>query len=348
MSFHFFNVIAISVECKPYYDCSPESRFTTFHCGLSAVSCNFIATWCNLICSSCLLTKADETQCVLSFIRKSFHVFLGDNHIIEMGDKIMTLKNEENRIKKVVQTSLMIAFAMVVRSFSYMVYLGGAPGMRISFSGVFTKIAAILFGPLYGGIASGLVDVIGFIIKPEGAYIPWLTVTSIFGGIITGFLWIVLKNVNTKTLQRTFILFFTTIGILGIANYIHVSLIPDSKWAQIINSIGKYRDFTSIGLMVASLIGLIFLLIDQIVKKVHNNSEMYNDFLKILVSTSVSGITVTTLNTYILRIFIPSLGKMGFLILWIPRAIEEILMVIIQAYVISILLFVFRKHIQKC
>ncbi|HBM81036.1 MAG TPA: ECF transporter S component, partial [Clostridiaceae bacterium] len=45
---------------------------------------------------------------------------------------------------------------------------------------------AILFGPLYGGIASGILDVLGYMLKPDGAYIPWLTVTAIAGGIITG------------------------------------------------------------------------------------------------------------------------------------------------------------------
>jgi len=55
-----------------------------FTAGLSAVSSNFIATWCNLIWLSSLFIKYDEIQCALNFIRKSFHDFLGDNHIIEI------------------------------------------------------------------------------------------------------------------------------------------------------------------------------------------------------------------------------------------------------------------------
>ncbi|HOJ10571.1 MAG TPA: folate family ECF transporter S component [Clostridiales bacterium] len=259
----------------------------------------------------------------------------------------MFLKNEENHIRNVVQTSLLIALAIVVRNFSYMVYLGGAPGMRISFSGVFTKITAILFGPLFGGIASGLVDITGFIIKPEGAYIPWLTVTAVSGGVITGLVWKMLRRVNAKRLQVSFLLFFIIIGVLGIVNYIHVALIPASPWAQIINSIGKYRDFTTIGLIVACLFGSVFILADQIFRKIYNNSQLYNDFFKILMSTGVSGIIVTTVNTYILRIFIPALGKMGFWVLWIPRVIQEILMVVIQAYVVSILLFTYKKYVRK-
>ena len=66
-----------------YYDCSPKSRFRLSTAGLPAVSCNFVATWCNLIWLSSFLVKTDEIRGALNFIRKSFHDFLGNNHIID-------------------------------------------------------------------------------------------------------------------------------------------------------------------------------------------------------------------------------------------------------------------------
>ncbi len=255
--------------------------------------------------------------------------------------------NGKHSIRKIVFTALLVSLAMVIRNFSYMVFFGGAPGMRIGFSGVFTKMAAVLFGPLFGGIASGLVDIFGFIINPLGPYIPWLTVTSVSGGVITGFLWILFGNFNDGKLQKSFLVFLIIIGAIGAVNHIHIAFIKSSFWTGLLNSIGKYRDFTSVGLEAASFIGLCFILVDLVIKRLHPNSKIHTDFLKILLSTGISGIIITTLNTYILQSFIPGLGKMGFLAFWIPRGVQEIVMVIIQAYIVSILLSVYRKYFLK-
>jgi ECF transporter S component (folate family) len=80
---------------------------------------------------------------------------------------------KNSSVKTAVQTSLFVAIALVVRMFSFLVPMGGVGSMRIGFSEVFTKMPAILFGPLYGGMASGLVDYLAQVIKPEGAYL-WL------------------------------------------------------------------------------------------------------------------------------------------------------------------------------
>ncbi|MEN6314588.1 MAG: folate family ECF transporter S component [Clostridiaceae bacterium] len=248
-------------------------------------------------------------------------------------------------IKSIVQVSLLIALALVIRNLSYMVYFGGAPGMRVGFSGVFTKITAILFGPVLGGTASGIVDILGCLIKPEGAYIPWLTVTAILGGVITGVLWKLASKIDLIKFKRFFLAFIVIIGMFGIANHIFINYIPDSYWAKAINKLGKYKDFTSVGLEVISGIGFIFFIADIIIKKVHSKSNSQDDFLKIVITTGVSGIIVTTLNTFILRIFIPALGKKGFILFWVPRVIEEIFMIVIQAYIISILITIYKKHI---
>lgn len=257
----------------------------------------------------------------------------------------MDLGHNTYRIRKIVQTSLLIALAIVIRNLSYMVYFGGAPGMRIGFSGIFTKLSAVLFGPVYGGAASGLLDIIGYIMRPEGAYIPLLTATAVLGGLITGVLWKVLKSSGEKRVQRVFFVFFIIVGLVGVVNHLAVTVAPESLWAQIISKIGKRMDFTTIGLEVASLLGLILLAADILIKKTHRNFKVHNSFLKILMATGISGIITTTLNTYILLIFVPELGQTGFLIFWIPRLIQEVFMTIIQAYIISLLLSIYRKYI---
>jgi len=265
------------------------------------------------------------------------------NYFSRENERIKRISRD--RIRKIVLTGLLIALAIVVRNFSYMVYFGGATGMRITFSGIFTKLAAILSGPLFGGIAGGIVDIVGYLLKPEGAYIPWLTVTAVLGGFITGIIWMVLKNIDTEKFQKVFLALFIVIGLIGIVNHINIAFIPSSPWTHLLNKMGKNMNFTTFGLEAAALIGLVFILIDKLINRFNKNFPVRNDLLKVLFSTGVSGIIVTTLNTQILRMFIPSLGNMGFMVFLVPRLIQEILMVIIQAYIISILLTLYKEKL---
>lgn len=255
----------------------------------------------------------------------------------------METRKNTQYTRKIVQTSVFIALALVIRSLSYMIYIGGAPGMSISFSGIFTKFPAILFGPLYGGIAAGILDVLGYMMNPIGAYIPWLTVTAIISGVMIGFIWKLLKNIDVKKIQRGLLILFISIGMIGVINHISVLFFYDSFWAKSIVSIGKNKDFATIGLEVISVIGVALLIIDLIIQKRITNSSIYQNYLKLIIVTGIAGIIVTTLNTYILQLFIPSLGKIGFLVFWIPRIVQEMFMVVIQGYIVAFLLSIYNK-----
>ena len=66
------------------------------------------------------------------------------------------MSKNRNAVKRIVHVSLLITLAVIIRNFSYSFYIGGVLTTRISFSGIFTRMAAILFGPVYGGLASGI------------------------------------------------------------------------------------------------------------------------------------------------------------------------------------------------
>lgn len=246
-------------------------------------------------------------------------------------------------IRRVVQTGLLIALALVIRYFSFMIFFGGAAGMRISFSGVFTRLAAVLFGPLYGGIASGLLDILGYIMKPEGAYIPWMTVTAVLGGAITGLIWLILKNVDPRKLQKAFLIFFIAIGIIGIANHVNVVFSSQSAWAKAIAGIGKNRNFATIGLEVVSVVGILIFIVDRFIQRKQQKLMIHENYLKLLIATGIAGLVVTVLNTFILQAFIPALGKLGFFVFLVPRVIQDLLMTVITSYIISYLLAVYKR-----
>jgi ECF transporter S component (folate family) len=78
---------------------------------------------------------------------------------------------------------MMCALAMglnMVASFSV------GPYVRIGFSGLPNQVVAYLFGPAVGGIFGAALDVIKYLIKPDGAFFPGFTVSAALGGMIYG------------------------------------------------------------------------------------------------------------------------------------------------------------------
>lgn len=259
----------------------------------------------------------------------------------------MNQQRSTNYTRQIIQTGLFISLALILRRFlSYTVFIGGAPGMRITLAGLFGKLPALLFGPVFGGTASGLLDILGFVMDPQGAYIPWLTVTAILHGVMMGILWKLLKDINIKKVQIGFFICFALIGLAGIINHLTVLFFSNSSWAKSLESIGKNRDFATIGLEITALIGIGLFIIDIIVQRKQQNISIHKNFLKLLIVTGIAGVVQTTINTYILQIFIPALAKKGFLLFWIPRVLQEIFMVVIQAYVVAFLLSIYER-LQK-
>lgn len=73
------------------------------------------------------------------------------------------------------------------------------PIIRIGFAFLPLAISAMMFGPLMGGAAAALADVIGMMLFPTGgAYFPGFTLTAFFSGAIYG----IILFKKPKTLVR--------------------------------------------------------------------------------------------------------------------------------------------------
>ena len=106
-------------------------------------------------------------------------------------------------------TAMFIALAMVLKLISKASSASlSVSGVQISFGGIFTFFPAILFGPLYGGIASAMVDFLGAMWFPTGAYIPWLTVTAFLGGVIKGLVWRFITGKGGKVVRYALLAVF--------------------------------------------------------------------------------------------------------------------------------------------
>ena len=91
--------------------------------------------------------------------------------------------NERNvKIKKLVILSLLIAMEVILSRFLSI----SAWNIKLGFAFVPLAVAAMLHGPLAGGIVGASADLIGAILFPSGAFFPGFTATAFLRGVVLG------------------------------------------------------------------------------------------------------------------------------------------------------------------
>jgi len=119
-----------------------------------------------------------------------------------------------------VATAVFLAISLVLRmTVAGYIPLFGANGTRVGIHGVFTIMPAILFGPWYGAIASGLGDFLGFVLRPMGGQWLWqMTIVMTIGGFVRGWVWRMLRgrsSVGTRAVVIGFTLAFIAFGTIS-------------------------------------------------------------------------------------------------------------------------------------
>lgn len=120
-------------------------------------------------------------------------------------------------------SAMFLALAVVINFFTETgIPLFGADGIQLKFGGVFTSFPAFLFGPIYGGIVCAASDIIGCIIKPMGAYVPWFTVTAFIAGFIKGGVFMLLKKRSDKGIRIFLAVLVAVTAFIGIFSLVSV------------------------------------------------------------------------------------------------------------------------------
>lgn len=254
------------------------------------------------------------------------------------------MQKKHTETRKVAHSAIFLAIALVLRNFSYMVPFGGQAGMRIGVSGFFSKLPALLFGPVYGGLTNSALDILGYLLKPEGEYLLPITISAACGGILTGLLWKWLKNVDYRQLRMGFVILFAVIALLGAGNHLALTL-HWGAWEAFLLSFKKKTLLIAFAPYVVAALGFAALGLDALVSKLSRH-DLTGTYLKLLVALGVSDILVTTFNTYFLMWKMPSIGALGFTMFYTPRLVQEVVMVVLSAYVISILLELYNRAVK--
>ncbi len=274
---------------------------------------------------------------------------------------------------------MFLAFAVAIKMLStFYIPMFGTNGIKVSLGGIFTAFPALLFGPIFGGAASAASDIIGCIINPVGPWNPFITLAAFIGGALKGLIFMELKKKNGKNLKAVFAILLVLVAIFGLFNYyglksdeaffglfadkdsvfsrevlladddrslgtnICLALSSSSSDSGFAKKFATVANLTTHGLVAFSALGLVLLAVSALVSK---KKETGSYIFKIFVSVLVAEFVTTTINTAIL--IVSGTVSSAFLIFWIPRVLEGIVVCTVQTYFIGILYGVYESRVKN-
>ncbi len=126
-------------------------------------------------------------------------------------------------LRTLVRVSMLVALAVVFTRFIAINTLY----MKIGFGFVPIVICAILYGPVWAGVAAAVADIIGTFLFPVGAYFPGFTLTAALTGIVFG---LFLYN-QEKTLARlSLAILINCFGISLLGNTFNLTLLTGTPF----------------------------------------------------------------------------------------------------------------------
>ena len=279
--------------------------------------------------------------------------------------------------RRIAISAIFLSIALVLRLiFSWYLPLFGANGIRVGLSPIFSMMPAILFGPVYGAIVAALSDVLGFLLRPSGPYLPFITLAVTVGGFIRGALWLVLRGKSSERMRigiavlAVFLLVFGLVNIaflqadgidsrffdrvedpqaVDVSNMHGISRLLITRSAGAANPADTLQTLlvsVTTGLIGSAAFGFVLLGADFILSKRFAKEGKESRIMPLLITVLASGLIVSTLNTIVLRetIFREAWQLLPFVVVWLPRVIETIVSHTVYVYFMALLLGIFERQ----
>lgn len=230
----------------------------------------------------------------------------------------------------IVLSGLFIAMSLVLKvMFEVYIPLGGIPALRINFASIPIMLAGITLGPATGFLAGAAADIINFMVKPGGPFLPLFTLTSALTGFLPGLIYkYIKKNVNYNLLNSIFI---SLLSVSFVSIFVYNGLLTFENG---INYNGKPLNIIYIAGFFALV--LIYLVIPIIITSKDKNLSMN----KIVFTVSVTQlVTSIILNTYFLT-FLYGNGIMA----WLPaRILTNFFMIPLYSIILAAILNAYKR-----
>lgn len=134
------------------------------------------------------------------------------------------------KTKKIVLAGIFIAMIVILSRFLSI----KLPGYKIGFSYIPVYLSAILLGPVYTAVVSGLADIIGATLFPFGSYFVGYTISAVIKGIIYG---VVLHKIYKEELSNKEIIIrliiasvLTQLLVNGVLNTFWIAITQDKAF----------------------------------------------------------------------------------------------------------------------
>ncbi|MBR6644006.1 MAG: folate family ECF transporter S component [Lachnospiraceae bacterium] len=111
------------------------------------------------------------------------YLLLFNNHTANSNNLLKDSRKEFNSTLSIVICAMMAALSIIL-SYTTSFYL--TPTIKVGFSGLPNRLVDHMFGPIVGAVFGGVMDVLKFLIKPDGGFFFGYTLTAIVGGFIYG------------------------------------------------------------------------------------------------------------------------------------------------------------------
>jgi len=105
----------------------------------------------------------------------------------------------------IAMAAVMIAMGTVLNAFSFQVAGLG----RVSFVYMFMYLSGMLFGPFYGALVAFIADGLGWVLRPEGPYMPLIGLSNATVSMIVGFIFMI--PFKKKSLKSVLLIAFVLI-----------------------------------------------------------------------------------------------------------------------------------------
>jgi len=273
-------------------------------------------------------------------------------------------------LRRMLVSAVLLAVALVLKTFfSVYIPLLGQNGMSVGISGIFSMLPSVLFGPFYGAAVSGLSDLLGYVLKPSGAYMPLLTLNAALGGFLRGWLFFRMRGKKDKHLRAAVIAVTVLLLLAGIFGLVCLQadgvdgtfydrVTPEEALAMeglspvsrlLITRTANTKDpggnlagylvSVTYGPLACAAFGALILAADWFTARRLLEGRKKVNVLALVLAVSLSGMVITTVNTIVLRETIYASWKvLPFAVVWVPRAIEELLAGVVKVCFMAILL----------
>jgi len=102
----------------------------------------------------------------------------------KIKDLVISSCKEFKSARSIVLAAMFGAISMIINSFSIMI----GQIVKIDFVFLPNEFVHYLFGPIFGAVYGAVMDVLNYILKPQGAFFPGFTISAILIGILYGFI----------------------------------------------------------------------------------------------------------------------------------------------------------------